>query len=190
VQTGKVNFSWDTKGISLLRDNDRIIGVRAKRLRDGKEIDYLARVVILATGGFQNNREMVREYWPKDLPFPERLLLGGGSNSVGSGHTMAKAAGAQLQNMSYQWNYSTGLPDPNLSDQRGLNAFSQQSIWVNKAGRRFVNESQDMKTTFPAVLRQPGSTYWAIFDSAARGTFFVSGGTARRSRAVSSTIRA
>ena len=176
VKTGNVTFSWDTKGISLLRDGDRIIGVRAKRLRDGTEIDYLARVVILATGGFQNNMEMVREYWPKDLPFPERLLLGAGPNAVGSGHGMAKAASAQLRNMSYQWNYSTGLPDPrDLSGRRGLNAFSQQSIWVNKAGRRFVNESQDTKTTFPAVLRQPGSTYWAIFDSAARGTFFVSG---------------
>lgn len=176
VKTGKVNFSWDTKGISLLRDSDRIIGVRAKRLRDGAEVDYLARVVILATGGFQNNTEMVREYWPKDLPFPERILLGAWPNAIGSGHGIAKAAGAQLRNMSYQWNYSTGLPDPrDLSGRRGLNAFSQQSIWVNKAGRRFVNESQDTKATFPAVLRQPGSTYWAIFDSTARDTFFVSG---------------
>jgi len=176
VQTGNVNFYWNTKGISLLRDGDRIEGVRAKRLRDGKEIDYLAPVVILATGGFQNNMEMVREYWPKDLPFPERLLLGGSPNAVGSGHMLAKVANAQLLNMSYQWNYSTGLPDPNdLSGGRGLNAFSQQSIWVNKTGRRFVTESQDTKTTFPAVLRQPGGTYWAIFDSAARGNFFVSG---------------
>jgi uncharacterized protein len=176
VKTGKVKFSWDTKGISLLRDGDRIMGVKAKRLRDGTETDYLARVVILATGGFQNNMEMVREYWPKDLPFPERLLFGGGPNAAGSGHGMAKAAGAQLRNMSYQWNYSTGLPDPrDLSGQRGLNAFSRESIWVNKAGRRFVTESQDTKATFPAVLRQPGSMYWAIFDSAAREAFYVSG---------------
>jgi predicted oxidoreductase len=176
VKTGKVNFSWDTKGLSLLRDGDRIIGVRAKRLSESAEVDYLARVVILATGGFQNNPEMVREYWPKDLPFPERILLGAWPNAVGSGHGMAKAAGAQLRNMNYQWNYSTGLPDPRaLSARRGLNAFSQQSIWVNKAGRRFVNESQDTKITFPAVLRQPGSSYWAIFDSIARGHFFVSG---------------
>jgi predicted oxidoreductase len=119
---------------------------------------------------------MIREYWPKDLPFPERLLLGAGLNAVGSGHEMAQAAGAQLKNMSYQWNYATGLPDPrDPSIQRGLNAFSQQSIWVNKAGRRFVSESQDTRTIFPKVLRQPGNTYWAIFDSMARGTFFVSG---------------
>jgi len=134
VKNSNVNFSWDTKGISLLRNGDRIIGVRTKRLRDGTEIDYLARVVILATGGFQNNTEMVHEYWPKDLPFPGRLLLGAWPNAVGSGHGMAKTAGAQLRNMDYQWNYSTGLPDPrDLSGRRGLNAFSQQSIWVNKA---------------------------------------------------------
>jgi len=176
VKTGKVKFFWDTQGISLLRDGKRIIGVRAKRLRDGTEIDYRARVVILATGGFQNNTEMVREYWPKDLLFPERILLGAWPNADGSGHRMAKAAGALLLNMSYQWNYSTGLRDPrDQSGRRGLNAFSQRSIWVNKAGRRFVHESQDTKASFPTVLRQPGSMYWAIFDSAARGAFFVSG---------------
>lgn len=38
-----------------------------------------------------------------------------------------------------------------------------------------VSFSWNTKAAFPTVLRQPGSTYWAIFDSAARGTFFVSG---------------
>jgi flavocytochrome c len=176
LQTGKVAFSWETKGISLIRDGDRITGVRAKRLRDNTEIDYSAKTVILATGGFQNNREMVRTYWQKDLQFPEKILLGAGPNATGSGHGMAEEVSAQLRNMSYQWNYSTGLPDPgDLSGRQGLNAFSQQSIWVNKAGKRFVNESQHTQTTFPEVLKQPGGTYWAIFDSTARGTFFVSG---------------
>ncbi|MCX5851308.1 MAG: FAD-dependent oxidoreductase [Deltaproteobacteria bacterium] len=176
AHTGNVTFFWSTRAVSLLRDGDRIRGVRAERLGDHAKIDYLAPVVILATGGFQSNMDMVRENWPTDLPFPDRLLIGAGLNAVGSGHEMAQAAGAQLKNMSNQWNYATGLPDPlNPAGQRGLNTFSPQSIWVNKAGRRFVSESQDTKTTFPAVLRQPGSTYWAVFDSAARGTFFVSG---------------
>jgi succinate dehydrogenase/fumarate reductase flavoprotein subunit len=82
--------------------------------------------------------------------------------------------------MSYQWNYSTGLPDPrDRSGRRGLNAFSQQSIWVNKDGWRFVNESQDTKATFPAVIKQPGGTYWAIFDAAHLASFFVSGWNSR-----------
>jgi predicted oxidoreductase len=119
---------------------------------------------------------MVREYWPMGLPFPERLLIGAGVNAVGSGHEMAQAVSAQLKNMSNQWNYATGLPDPqDQSGRRGLNAFSQQSIWVNKEGRRFVSESHDTRTTLPEVLRQPGSTYWSVFDSLARGAFFVSG---------------
>ena len=176
TRTGNVTFFWNTRAVSLLRDGDRIRGVRAERLRDGAKIDYLAPVVILATGGFQSNMNMVREYWPTGLPFPERLLIGAGVNAVGSGHEMAQAVSAQLKNMSNQWNYATGLPDPHdQSGRRGLNAFSQQSIWVNKEGRRFVSESQDTRATFAEVLRQPGGTYWSIFDSLARGTFFVSG---------------
>jgi predicted oxidoreductase len=160
----------------LLRDSSRVKGVRAQQLNDGVLIDFTAPVVILATGGFQSNMNMVREYWPTGLPFPERLLIGAGVNAVGSGHEMAQTVSAQLKNMSNQWNYVTGLPDPNdQAGRRGLNAFSQQSIWVNKEGRRFVSESQNTKATFQEVLRQPGSTYWSIFDSLARGTFFVSG---------------
>ena len=175
-RNGNVAFFLHTKALSLIQNGHRIMGVKTKRLRDGAAIDYLAPVVILATGGFQSNMEMVRNFWPENLPFPERLLLGAGTNAVGSGHKMAKENSAQLRNMNYQWNYATGLTNPyDPSGRRGLNAFSQQSIWVNKAGRRFVSESQNTKTTFPAILRQPGSTYWSVFDSAARKTFFISG---------------
>lgn len=176
-QSKKVTFYFKFKAVSLIRDaSGRVIGVRAERLKDGATVDYLAPVVILATGGFQGNINMIKEHWPPRQPFPDRLLIGAGANASGTGHEMAQAAGARLVNMHYQWNYSTGLPNPTAAGKnRGSNAFSQQSIWVNKAGRRFVNESQDTKTTFSEVLKQPGGTYWAIFDSAARENFFISG---------------
>ena len=176
-QSGKVTFYFRFKAVSLIRDDQgRIVGVRTQRLKDGAAVDYLAPVVILATGGFQGNAKMVREYWPEKQSFPERLLIGAGATALGTGHEMAREAGARLVNMHYQWNYSTGLANPTAAmENRGSNAFSQQSIWVNRAGRRFVNESQDTKATFSRVLEQPGGTYWAIFDHAARGNFFVSG---------------
>ncbi|MBN2439541.1 MAG: FAD-dependent oxidoreductase [Deltaproteobacteria bacterium] len=176
-RSNKVTFHYRFKAVSLIRaGSGRITGVRTQRLKDGVIIDFLAPVTILATGGFQGNMEMVRRYWSGQQFFPERLLIGAGINATGAGHEMAQAVGARLINMSYQWNYSTGLPSPSdVSDCRGLNGFCQQSIWVNRSGRRFVNESQDTKATFSEVLKQPGGTYWAIFDHAARGTFFISG---------------
>ena len=176
-QSSRVTFFYGHKALSLIRGKSgRISGIRAQRLKDNVSIDYLAPVVILATGGFQGNMKMVQKYWPERQPFPERILKGAGINATGSGHEMAQAVGARLFNMQYQWNYATGLQSPSdITGSRGLNAFSQQSIWVNKAGSRFVNESQDTKMTFPELIKQPGGTYWAIFDSAARNSFFISG---------------
>lgn len=176
-QGSSVNFFYGHKALSLNRNkNGQITGIRTQRLKDNLPIDYLAPVVILATGGFQGNMKMVQSYWPEKQPLPERILIGAGINATGSGHEIAQAMGARLANMQYQWNYSTGLQSPSdISGSRGLNAFSQQSIWVNKAGRRFVNESQDTKVTFPELIKQPDSTYWAVFDNAARNSFFVSG---------------
>jgi len=56
-----------------------------------------------------------------------------------------------------------------------LNACTDHSIWVNKTGKRFISESRDTLKTFPEVSRQPGGTYWAIFDDDARKVFHVSG---------------
>lgn len=177
TQGSRVKFFYGHKALSLIKDKSgHITGIRTQRLKDKVSIDYRAPVVILATGGFQGNMKLVQSYWPDKQPLPEKILIGAGINATGSGHEIAQAAGARLSNMQYQWNYSTGLQSPSdITGSRGLNAFSQQSIWVNRAGRRFVNESNDTKVTFPELLKQPGDTYWAVFDSTARKNFFVSG---------------
>ena len=176
---GNVKFYYRFKAVSLLRDKSGSIeGIRTQRLKDGAQTDFFAPVVILATGGFQSNLDMVRKNWPKDLSFPDQILIGGGQNADGSGHEMAQAAGARLTNMHYQLNYPTGLKRPSdPSGNRGLNAYCDMSIWVNKTGKRFMKESRDTRKTFPEVVRQPGGSYWAIFDSAARKDFHVSGWT-------------
>lgn len=174
---GKVKFYYGHKAVSLIRDGSgRITGIRAQRLKDGAVIDFISPAVILATGGFQSNLDMVRKNWPKELPYPDEILLGGGPNAVGSGHKMAEEAGARLVNLQYQLNYPTGLKRPSdPAAPRGLNAYSDESIWVNKTGKRFMSESRDTSKTFPAVVRQPGGTYFAIFDDEARKVFHVSG---------------
>jgi flavocytochrome c len=176
-KSGKAEFLFGVEAVSLLRDETgRITGVSTRRVKDGAAADYHAPVVILATGGFQSNLDMVRKHWPKDLPLPDHMLIGGGLHATGSGHEMAQAVGARLANMHYQLNYPTGLKNPlDPTGRRGLNAYTDHSIWVNKTGRRFMSESRDTRKTFPEVVRQPGGTYWAIFDDDARKGFHVSG---------------
>jgi flavocytochrome c len=176
AQHPRVTFVWNMKVTGLLRDGDRVVGVVGDDMRSGERRELRGSAVVLATGGFQSNLEMVRTFWPASLPFPERILVGSGLNSTGSGHDVARSAGAALVRMDHQWNYSTGLPDPRYAGAgRGLNAHNTHSIWVNAQGRRFVNELASDKFTFPVLVGQRPATYWAIFDEAAKKEFWVSG---------------
>jgi uncharacterized protein len=155
-------FFWNTKVTGLLVESNRVVGV--------------------ATGGFENNLQLVREYWPQYLPKgigSSGMLLGSGINSMGSGLTVATKAGAALTNLDHQLFYTTGLVDPrDPTFQRGNNSFNLQSIWVNAQGRRFVREfgkMPDPKSTLPSVLKQTPPTYWSIFGAKSRPAFFVSG---------------
>lgn len=176
VEHPRVSFVWNFKVTGLVRDGNRVVGVAGDDMRTGERREVRGRTVVLATGGFQSNLEMVRTFWPASLPFPERILVGSGLNSTGSGHDVARAAGAALVKMDHQWNYSTGLPDPRYAGAgRGLNASNIHAIWVNAQARRFVNEAASGKFTFPMLLRQQPATYWAIFDESAKKDFWISG---------------
>jgi len=171
-----ITFVWNTQVTGLIAERGRIAGARGKNLRTGETRSFHAAAVILATGGFQSNLEMLREYWPENLSFPERMLVGSGVNSVGSGHEMAKQVGAVFYNMDHQWNYPWGLIDPRYPGRnRGLNAKNPAGIWVNSQGKRFVNEVTTPKQALPAVLNQKPATYWLIFDEAMKRHFWVSG---------------
>jgi succinate dehydrogenase/fumarate reductase flavoprotein subunit len=145
-------------------------------MRTGRERELRAKAVILATGGFQSNLEMVREFWPAEFRFPERILVGSGRHSIGLGHQMAQAVGGELVHMDYQWNYFTGLPDPRYpGTNRGLNATNLRGILVNAEGRRFANFHGWAKEVMPVLLKQRDATCWCIFDEASKPFFVVSG---------------
>ncbi len=172
----RVRFVWNFRVDRLLQDGGRVAGVSGVSERNSERREYRADAVILATGGFQSNLDLVREFWPRPLPLPERILAGSGLHSTGSGLELAQEAGAGLQRLDRQWNYSTGLPHPSYPGSgRGLSAGNSRSLWINREGRRFVDEQASEKFRLPRVLAQPGSTYWAVFDSDDRRFFNVSG---------------
>ena len=174
-----IDFTWNHKVTGLLRENNRVVGVEAENLRSGEKLEVRASAVILATGGFQSNLKMVQEYWSADLKVPERILLSSGIEALGSGLELAREAGAKLDYLDHQWNYSSGIPNPVYpGTDRGLFARSSAAIWVNMEGRRFVNESDSVKVTTPAVIEQKTSSYWAIFDASGLEQLAVRGTTA------------
>lgn len=164
-----IKFIWNHKVIGLITSSTRVTGVHALNIRNNKKVDLQASAIILATGGFQSNLQMIRQFWPDHLQFPEKFLISAGLNALGSGHALAQNVGGAIHKMDHQWNYSTGTPDPrHPGNNRGFFAHSSTAIWVNLEGKRFTNESGSSKMTFPAVVNQNSSRFWTIFDKFGR----------------------
>lgn len=185
----RIRFEWNAKAKALVLENGQVTGLKIEELRTGSVRTIRAGAVVLATGGFQGNLAMVREFWPDPLPLPSRILTGTGIHSVGSGHEMARQAGAAFQNMTHQWNYALGLPDPrDPKGERGLYVKPETAIWVNAYGKRFVDESESPKVTFPALVKQTPAYYWAIFDEQGKKSIFVAGSDFSNFNAVNKLI--
>lgn len=171
-----ITFAWHRRVERLLVDGGRVVGVAGSGTRTGLPFELRAGAVVLATGGFQNNLDMVRQFWTGEAPFPPRFLAGSGVHSTGGGHRLAEVTGAALVDMERQMNLASGIPDPRYPDgRRGLNARPYGSLWVNATGRRFCAEFEQPDEALAVLLRQPQATYWAIFDEESKRGFLVSG---------------
>ena len=176
LERPNVRFVWNTRADSLVVRDLRVVGVRTTGMRGGAGGLLEADAVVLATGGFQSNLDLVREFWPAEFDFPKRILSGSGRHSIGLGHEMVRKVGGALVKMDYQWNYYSGLPDPrNPGTNKGLNAANMWGILVNSHGKRFANDHGWAKEVMPALLRQEQVTCWAIFDAKTKKEFSVSG---------------
>ena len=131
--------------------------------RTGKKRDLYARNVIVATGGFDSNPATVLRNWPSGEPRPQRLLLGAAHSADGYGHDMVSRAGGSIERL-----------DPrDATGTRGLAAFNLNGIWINQEGKRFTQEFGDPKTGPAWLLRQPGDSYWTVFDQNGRNGFSI-----------------
>lgn len=175
LRTGTITFEWNTQVTELRVNGKRVSGARAKRLRTGEEIEFRVKSVVIATGGFQNNSELIRRHWPAGKA-PQKILLGSGANSKGSGLALATKAGAALAGMNRQWNYTWGFPDPrDGAGTRGIFLAVMAAIWVNQRGERFTDEVASPKFQMADISSQPDGQYWAIFDAEGKNSFVTSG---------------
>jgi predicted oxidoreductase len=179
LEESTVSFRFNTRADELIRRDGRVVGIKATDLRTGETLELLAGTVLIATGGFQSDLDVVRENWREDLPEPEQLLAGSGWNSRGSGLELARGIDAEIERLDHQWNYVTGIPDPRYPGQsRGLSVLQVppgREVWVNTDGERFVNECTSPRDNLSVVLDQPGDSHWVVFDSRGKKFFIVSG---------------
>ncbi len=137
----------DTRVTALVVQDGRVVGVTARRY--GVDVAYRARRgVVLSSGGFVDNDEMLADHAPD--------LLGHGKISDGlddgSGIVMATALGAATRRMSVVEAAYTALP-----------AMTCRGMLVNALGRRFINEDVYPGHFSHAALHQPGPC-WVVLD--------------------------
>lgn len=164
---------------SLISDNKgNVTGVVAVRAWDGKTFVVKAKGgVILATGGFESNKEMLKKY-VTDINAEgmlERVMYRGPliDGRTGDGIQMAEQLGAKLEGMATLAGNSPYLDDdPPIYQFNGPDhlkqmrtALSQPFLWINKAGNRFYNESLGSSFTdvYNAMTANGGLMY-SIFD--------------------------
>lgn len=159
---------FNTRAEKLLRDKSGAIsGVRARTVEGIK--DFKAKAVVMATAGFQANQEMLHKYIGSDSAY--KIKLTGSPFSTGDGHIMAQEVGAKLVNMDVchsrnvdsSWvPGSSGLWGP----VRELRKIIHYCIFVNKLGKRFMDEVGTSNTMANSILFQPGQEIAIIFDEA------------------------
>ncbi len=163
----------------LLRDNKgNISGVVA----EGKEGEFTiaAKCVVIATGGYGNNREMLKKYLPN---YHDTITYDGPPSNTGDGINMAVEIGAATAGLG-----TANLHGPFLkpkSDSHALKmdasgpdgspmritlwllAWEPEMIWVNKNGRRFIDEGYQLAffAFGNAVSLQPDGITYTLFDS-------------------------
>ena len=100
----------------IKRDNDRVVGVEGIDTETGGPVDVAARTVVVSTGGFNSNLDMVLEVRP-DLA-NERIMVGSGRGSTGSGHKLVREVGGYLTHMDHVWFYAYATPDYRDPDRK------------------------------------------------------------------------
>ncbi len=154
-------LSAGTELVDLIVNDGRVTGAVARR--NGRLVRIGARRgVLLAAGGFEHNAEMRSEFGVPGRPVDSM----GAPGNTGAAHLAAMRIGAATDLMDQGW-WSPGLIHPD-----GRAAFAlwfTGGIFVNQAGRRFVNESAPYDRIGRAIIDEMSAgrlplPYWLVYD--------------------------
>lgn len=170
-----VQVLYETPGKKLIFDDKkRVKGVLAQDSK-GNVIQINAKAVVLATGGFPNNPEMVQKYTGNA---PNELFAAVPLNKTGDGISMAIEAGAAVEGMAGMMTVA-GVVGPGLKPFCHLFAVTAQPyLWVNQDGERFCDEAVVYRFTVAGniLLTQKNKVAYAIFDDATK-KYLIENGT-------------
>lgn len=157
--TGLCRTYFETPVQKLLQNNEgRVVGVYAKSFNGTLYKASARRAVVLATGDYSANHDMLYYYNPW-LRSKSAMGIGldksGKFSNTGDGHRMALWLGAKMEDG----------PHASISHSKGGSIGMAQYLQLNTKGIRFMNEDTGGQQFDNQLEMQPNKFSWMIFDS-------------------------
>lgn len=149
----KVDIRTGTKGLDLMMQDGRVTGVKVQHKND--YYDIMADAVIIATGGFAHNKELLAEF----APGSETVATSNQMGATGDFVPVFEKYGFKLENMD-----TLSIFKMILKPRRDLTGAGDGFILVNENGDRFVDETSSGLPFAHAILAQPGGDAFYIYD--------------------------
>ncbi len=164
----EIFFLHRAKRLVMDPQTRRILGLKVE-VKDKTERYFKARkAVILATGGFGRNKEMVEEYGPEFIDWIPTMPPG----HLGDGLKMALDAGGGTKDLGHA---VCGSFSVDVLSKTGVMDFVGYAggIFVNVHGKRFWDEAT--RDSFYGLLneqgmKQPGGFFYMVFDEKAKNS--------------------
>jgi fumarate reductase flavoprotein subunit len=153
----------------IVKDRERIIGVIAED-ESGNTIQVNSKAVIIATGGFAANKDMIKQYSGFDLG--RDLIILHNLKLTGDGIQMAWEVGAAAEAMGPHL-CGKNIPGPGIEGARPWIvknqlriAEGQPHLWINQQGERFLDEGIVLNNPYTsnALVKQKNKCAYVIFD--------------------------
>lgn len=155
-----VKMMLDTTATEILTDaNGAAVGVKATGA-SGETVTVNAKAVVLATGGFGANLDMVVKYKPELKGFMTTNAPG----IQGQGIEMAQTIGAATVDMDQIQIHPTVEANTAALITEGLRG--DGAILINEEGQRFIDEVGTRDVVSAAEIAQTGSYSWLVVDQA------------------------
>ena len=160
-----VQILTETPAVSLIQDEDgNVVGVTADD--HGATVTVNAKAVIIATGGYAQNPDMLAEYapdavgtWPESSP-----------GSTGEGIELGTSVGADTVFKGGFIGWKVVSPGNDQTTAIGAPLYGAANLVVNPEGKRFGDESLDYPFMFADMVKDGSDTFYFIFDSGDKET--------------------
>lgn len=156
-----IEVMLDTNVTEILTENHKVVGVKVTE-EDGSVQTIKAKAVIIATGGFSANREMVEKYRP-DL---KGFVTTNHKGATGSGIMILEKLGAGTVDMKEIQIHPTVEQTTSYLISESIRGGG--AILVSQKGQRFVNELDTRDKVSAEIINLPEHYAYILFDQQVR----------------------